>query len=187
MMNWIRQLVRRNEPARFDLKRAVGRYLLEMPRCPARIVVASPRYDSMHYRGEVLADARALLPWAEHHANAVWSCRPEEQAARRALPIWLRGADPNDQGPGYPPAPFISVLDAYVQDFLTNGVAKAVCGECGHVSAVLDMRRLDERRAGFWSWWTAEWWGECGHLIHRQEHELHVHVRRTSAGETECR
>lgn len=182
MMHWIRRLMRGQQPPAFDLEQAVGRYLLELPRCPAQIVVASPRYDSAHYRGEVLADALALHPWAEHHARTVWSSRPEQQAARRALPIWLRGADPRDPGPIHLPAPFVAVLEPYARDFLGSGVARAVCGECGLVSTSLDMRRIDERGAAYWSWWTAEWWAECGHLIHRQAHELHVHARRAGEG-----
>lgn len=113
ILDWI---LRRNDPPPFDYEKAVGKYLLELPRCSRKIVVASPKYDSEHYFGEVLVDAVGLIPWAEHHSTACWSSWKEDQAARLALPVWIRGADPSDELPTYLLEPFMRVLLCNLRD-----------------------------------------------------------------------
>jgi hypothetical protein len=174
MMEWMRRLSgRKAEAPKFDLEHAVGAYLLELPRCPSHVVIAGPRYDAKHFIGEVIADAALLLPWAEHHAEAVWSLACDEQAARKTLPIWLRGADLSQKEPAYLPAPFFQVLGPYAETLINKEVAVAHCPECGQAVSDLAMQQLDKRMVGTWHYWTAEWRCENNHLIYREDHELH--------------
>lgn len=176
MFSIVKNLFHRNAPPPFDYEKAVGKYLLEMPRCTARVVVASPRYDNTHYFGEIIVDAEGMLPWAEHHATAVWSSCHNEHAARLALPIWLRGADKADRTPTYPPEPFIAVMGPYTLDFIQKGIAEAICLECGGIPCDLSRARSNERNAGrSWCWWTDDWRCEHGHLIYHEDHEMHFY------------
>lgn len=173
MIEWIRKRIfRKPEPPRFDLEHAVGAYLLELPRCPARVVIASPRYDPKHYVGEIIANPQLLLPWAEHHAKAVWSLACQEQAARRTLPIWLRGADMTQADSAYLPNPFFQVLNHYIGSLISNGAAVAHCPECDRDIPDPVMEQLNKRMDGLWQCWTAEWRCDQGHLIYREDHEL---------------
>ena len=174
-------LFHRNDAPPFDIEKCVGKYLLEMPRCPVSVAVAGARYGNKHYSGEIRVNALGLLPWAEHHATAVCSLPGEIQAARLALPLWLRGADPKDSSTAYPLSPFISVLEPYTEDFIEMGIAEVTCFECG--GAVCDVTRnmLNERSAGeAWRWWTDDWRCERGHLIYREDHQLYCHLRKSS-------
>jgi hypothetical protein len=172
----IRYLFHRNDPPQFDIEKAVGKYLLEMHRCSGRIVVASSKYDSEHYFGEVIVNAEDILPWAEEHSNSCWSSRKDEQAARKALPIWVRGADPKDMSATYPPRPFVAVLHPYTLDFILQGIAEVICNECGATSSDVSRMRLNQRSVGrSWRMWTDEWRCHQGHLIYRQDQELHIY------------
>lgn len=176
MLSILNKFLHRNDPPPFDTEKAVGKYLLEMPRCTARVVVASPRYDDKHYYGEIIVDAEGLLPWSEHHATAAWSSRRDEQAARQALPIWLRGADRSDRTPTYPPEPFIAVLEPYTLDFIQKGIAEIICLECGGIPCDVTRNKSNERSAGrSWHWWTDDWRCEQGHLIYHEDHEMHLY------------
>ena len=173
MTEWIKRIFgKKPEPPKFDLEHAVGRYLLELPRSPARVVIAGPRYDEKHYFGEIVADAQLMLPWAEHHANAVWSLNYQEQAARKTLPLWLRGADMTQQEAAYLPDPFFQVFGVYAETLIGKNIAVAHCPECGIAVPKLAMAKLNERMEGLWHCWTSEWRCELGHLIYREDHEL---------------
>jgi hypothetical protein len=173
MMEWLWRFAgRKAEAPKFDLEHAVGAYLLELPRCPSRVVIAGPRYDAKHYFGEIIANPQLLLPWAEHHAKAVWSLACQEQAARRTLPIWIRGADMSQVDAAYLPAPFFQVLDHYVDSLISSGVAVAHCTECDRDIPDPVMEQLNKRMDGLWHCWTAEWRCDQGHLIYRDDHEL---------------
>jgi hypothetical protein len=173
MINWIRKhIFRKADAPRFDLEHAVGSFLLQLPRCPARVAIAGPRYDPKHYIGEIIANPQSLLPWAENHAVGVWSSNGLEQAARKALPIWLRGADMSQNEVAYLPEPFFQVLNHYVDTQIRSGTAIAHCPECNRDIPELVMEQLEKRMEGLWHCWTAEWRCDRGHLIYREAHEL---------------
>lgn len=178
MIGFIKKLFGREEPPSFDIEKVVGRYLLNLPPCSAKIVVASPKYGDQHYRCELIVDADGLLPWAEHHAQAVWSSDQEEQAARQALPVWLRGANLSDPALTYVPTYFVEVLRPYALNFINEGISEVFCPVCRQVVEDIVMKKLNERREGTWSWWTDEWYCPKGHLLYREDHELHLHLRR---------
>lgn len=173
MRGLIRRLSRRTQPKRFDMEKAVGRYLLTLPRCTKKVVVASPIYSDNHYRCEVHANASGLLQWAERHARGVSSLDPENQAARLTLPIWLRGHDPSDAAPSFVPAAFADVMRPYVLEFVQRGITEVFCPGCHRFTQDITMKDLNQQHLGPWSFWTSEWHCHCGLLLYREEHELH--------------
>jgi hypothetical protein len=170
-------LFRRKSPAVFDIEKSVGRYLLQLPRCSSSILVVSPRYAEQHYRCEIVLDVELIVEWAEHHANAAWSSCQEEQAGRMALPIWLRGFDSSNLIPSEIPSAFSHVLRPYILDFIRNDIAAVTCVDCGYIVNDIAMTRKNDRRVLTWSWWTDEWHCPAGHLLYREDHELHLHLR----------
>jgi hypothetical protein len=162
-------------PPPFFFENAVGKYLLTLSPCTAKVVVASPNYGDQHYRCEVIADAARLTPWAEHHAEAVWSLDNDEQAARKALPFWLRGANV-DVAPSYIPPLFVAVLRPYALDLINEGIAQVLCQECRRIVRDIAMKKLNESYAGsLWAQWTDEWHCPSGHLLYREDHDIHIH------------
>jgi hypothetical protein len=155
----------------FDFEKAVGRYLMELERCPAKVVIASPNYDQ-HYRCEIIADASGLLEWAEKHFKGCWSSDKDEQAARIALPIWLRGADPGNLTPANVPYYFYKVIDHYVQAIVNLGITEVFCPDCQSIVEAIDMKKLNERQQVNWHWWTDEWYCKKGHLLYSEDQEL---------------
>lgn len=177
MAGFFSRLLGRQEPPAFDLEKAVGNLLITLPRCTAQIVVAGPEYRDKHYFCDLYVDAVRLAPWAEHHAVAVWSSSTQEQAARVALPIWLRGADVTDPTPSVVPLSFVKVLRPYIEDFVDQGIVEIFCRQCQAVTLDLSVQRLDQSREGAWSWWTDKWQCPAGHLLYLEAHELHLQLR----------
>jgi len=95
-----------------------------------------------------------------------------EQAARKTLPIWLRGADMSLDESAYLPDPFFQVMNHYVDTLISNGMAIAHCPACNKDIPELVREQLDKRNDGLWHCWTAEWRCAQGHLIYREAHEL---------------
>jgi hypothetical protein len=137
----------------------------------------SPKYDDQYYQCEVIADTVRLAAWAEHHASSCSSIQQEDQAARLALPLWLKGADLRDMTPAHVAPHVVGVLRPYLMDLVSQEIAVVVCPVCQQIVEDLSMKRLNERSARPWAWWTSEWSCECGHLLYREDHEVHFHFK----------
>ncbi|MBV5342035.1 MAG: hypothetical protein J0665_21155 [Deltaproteobacteria bacterium] len=177
MLGFIKNLLGPKKPPPFDMEKAVGNYLLNLPKCTSKVVVTSPKYGDKCYQCEVLVDVNGLLPWAKHHAQAVWSGDKVEQAARIAIPLWLQDSNCNNPEPSYVPPYFVAVLRPYTLDFVNKGIAEIVCPDCNRIVDNVQMKKLNEKRSGGWSNWTDEWHCPAGHLLYREDHELHFHLR----------
>jgi len=177
-MSFFGKLFKRKHDPQFDLERAVGEYLINLPRCNRNVVIVSPKYGETRYACDIVVAAEDLAPWAEHHAEAVWSSNQKEQAARKALPIWLRGAKSEGNAASYVPPLMYKVLRPYVLDFVNDGAASIYCPECEHFIDDVNMQKLEEKRSGNWSWWTDVWKCRKGHQLYYEEHELHINLRR---------
>lgn len=179
-MNFLTRIFRRDEPPNKDLEssnsiieRKVGHYLLHLPRCSRTVVVASPEYASSEYTCEITVQTEELLSWAEHHAKNVFSLNNEEQAARQALPIWLRCADLKDDSSTLVPSYMHKVLEPYALNFYMDGITTIFCCECQAVVPNIFIERIDEKRAGKSSWHTMICSCPKGHQIYCQKHDLH--------------
>lgn len=175
-MSFISKLFKSKMPE-VDIEKAVGEYLLKLPRCNRNVVIVSPKYGETHYTCEIVVAADDLVPWAEHHADT-WSSNQEEQAARKALPIWLHGAKSEDNSASYVPHFMYEVLRPYVLNFVNDDIAHIYCLECQSFVSYVQMEKLNEKREGGWSWWTDVWRCHKGHQLYYEEHELHMLLRR---------
>ncbi len=177
MIKLAKRLLRRKETLFPDIGKAIEECFLDLPPCTAKVVVMSPKYDDQYYQCEMFADTVRLAAWAEHHASACASLQQEDQAARQALPLWLSGADLRDMTPSHVTPHVVGVLRPYLQDFVNQDIAVVVCPACKQVVESLSMKRINERSAKPWAWWTSEWTCECGHLLYREDHEVHFHFK----------
>lgn len=173
-MSFISKFFKRKVEPPFDIEKAVGDYLLKLPLCSKNVVIVSPAYGEEHYSCEIIMAATDLLPWAEAHASAVWGSVREEQAARKALPLWLQAANIDDSK-SYIPHFMYKVLRPYVLNFVKDGTAEIYCPECQSLVSDIVMNKLDETRAAGWSWWTDVWTCPKGHQLYFEKHDMHVH------------
>lgn len=162
-----------------EIARAVGHYLLQLPRCSTAIVGISPRYGELHYRCEIVLDVAMTLEWARNHAANVISLDFDDQAARLALPLWLGNFDETNRRLTDIPAGFYKVLRPYIRDLVNEDVAAITCLECGHIASQVLMQRVDEESIGTSSRWTDVWRCSSGHLLYHEDHEVHFYLGRT--------
>jgi len=173
-MDFFRTLFCKKREPEFDLEKTVGNYLLTLPRCTKNIVVVSPEYGDAHYACEVTVEVKDLLPWAEHHAEKSWFLDDEMQAALKALPLWLRGAESSSNSASYIPQFMHKVIEPYVPKFAEEGKTKIFCYECQASVADVQMEKFDQKDLGDWYWWTSVWKCPQGHQLYYEEHEMHV-------------
>lgn len=174
MFGYIRKLIEPKEAVPADIEELAARLLHSLPRCTSRVVVASPGYGDPRYRADIVADTASLLPWAEHQVRAVLGSVDEVQAAREALPLWLRGADLSNAAVSRVAGPFVALLRPYAKDFISKSIAQALCRECRRFVGEVSFNSFNERNGDGWSWWIAEWHCASGHLLYREDHGLRV-------------
>jgi hypothetical protein len=174
-MGFLKNLFGKKQKPVFDIEKAVSEYLLRMPQCNEDVVIVSPKYGEKHFTCEIVVAANDLLPWADHHADAVWSSNKEEQAARQALPLWLRCADSSNKCASYVPHFMFKVLRLYVHNFINEGIARVFCFECQSFVSDLNRKKINEKQSGDWSWWTDVWTCPQGHQLYYEEHKLHIY------------
>ena len=165
-MDFFQKLFKKDKVPEFDIEKAVGEYLLKLPRCNKDVLIVSSEYKEIHYRCEISVAAEDLLPWAEDHADGVVSCDQEEQAARKGLPIWLRGSDSKADGVSSVPHFMYEVLRPYVLDFIHEATTKIYCNQCQSFVDDINMKKINEKRLVDWSWWTDVWICPDGHQIY---------------------
>jgi len=148
-----------------------------LPRCHARVVIASPHYSDSHFACEITVGVEEILPWAEDHAEKCWSSDSEQQAAKKAMPLWFRNADLSCDEPSYLSPNMHKVIGHYVHNFTGKESAQVICLECG--SIVRDIKEDKYNEVSHYSRliWTSEWHCENGHQLYYQEYDVHIHRR----------
>lgn len=177
-MSFFKNLFGKKRDPELDIEKAVGEYLLKLPRCSNQVVIVSPKYGQHHYTCEIMVEAMDLLPWAEHHAEATWNANREAQAAKKTLPLWLRGADSNNNTKSYVPHFMYAILRPYVRNVVDDGTTRIYCLECDSFVADVNKERLDEMQNGPWSFWTDVWKCPQGHQLYYAKQEAHFYIRR---------
>lgn len=117
-------------PPPFDIEKAVGHYLLSLPRCTNRVLVVSCAYGDDCFDYELTVDTPSLAAWAVKHEKGCWSANEREQAARLTLPLWLQLADVNDNTVTRLPKDLFKILSGYHGTFLEMPAAQVFCPHC---------------------------------------------------------
>jgi len=176
-MSFFGKIFNRKDVPAFDLEKAVGQYLLSMPRPAKWITICCPKYDAAHYSCRVTVAARDLLPWAEQHLENVLSCDNEEQAVRTALPIWLRGANEKDCSLTPIPPVVFQVLRLYISDFIKSGLARTYCYYCESFINSVNMQTINRNQLGSWVSWEDVWTCPEGHQLYQEKSEMHLNIK----------
>lgn len=148
-----------------------------LPRCSARVVIASPHYSGSHFACEITVGVEEVLQWAEGHARSTWSSDPEQQAAKKAMPLWFKNADLCFDEPSYLSSNMYKVIDHYVHNFTSKLSAQIICLECDSIVRDLKEEKYNEMSAYSRLIWTSEWHCENGHQMYYEEYDIHIHRR----------
>lgn len=164
----------------FDIEKAVGHYLLTLPRCTARVAVISRRFLDKRYNYELTVDTASLAAWAERHAKGVWSSNEPEQAARLTIPLWLRLADLSDDTVTLPPKEFFDVWHEYHDIFHDMPNSQLFCNGCGKVVNEVNKTETQLPRREIFDVRQYEWHCPQGHLLYQEEIGRHADSRNFS-------
>lgn len=175
MAGFVKRLLSGKQLPTFDLERAVGHALLQLPCCPNTLVVAGPEYDDANYTGDVFVEADGLLSWAEHHAETTSISSNDLQTALNVLPIWLRSADMSNDQPIVVDQAMADMLRPYILDFVNMDIVSMYCRKCGMAYKDFKMEKLNERNANPWYFWTDEWRCPSAHMLYREDHRVHFY------------
>lgn len=168
-------------PLPFDIEKAVGHYLLTLPRCTNRVLVVGRRYLDRRYSYEMTVDTASLTDWAKRYETSSLQVNNPDQAIELALLLWLRGADLSDSSVSLPPEIFFKVLRGYQTNFLGMAGTEVYCHECGQIIGDVSMKstRLPVRE--IFDIWKYEWHCPQGHLLYQDEIEMNGGVSRPVA------
>ena len=158
----------------FDIEKAVGQYLIELPRCSGNVKIISQKTNAPCYNCDVIARADKLLSLAEEGEKAVWTSHNEEQAARVALPIWLRGADLSDQSVTDLPFWMCAIASNYSPTLIEEGHADVFCFSCNAYVANIHFINTDRMESGPWMSWKFKWICPQGHELHNMRHDIKI-------------
>lgn len=178
MVGFFRKLLGGEPPSPpFDRDAQATQLLSALPPCTQYVVVASDKYSGK-YKCEVTVNATDIAPFVKSLADSTFGGSRESQVARAAMPLWLSRASPNDGKTSYLPASFAEVTDAYVLNFIKDGIADIYCHECRKSIADIKSATRNRKVTGPWSEWTDAWRCQAGHLLYTEDHELHILRRR---------
>ena len=178
MVGFFRRILGGQPPSPpFDREAQATLLLASLPHCTQYVVVASDKYSGK-YRCEVTVSATDIAPFVKSLAESTFGGSRESQVARTAMPRWLSRASPNDGKTSYLPTSFAGITDAYVLNFIRDGVADVYCKECRGNIADIKSDTRNRKVTGPWSEWTNEWRCKSGYLQYTEDHEMHILRRR---------
>lgn len=180
MLNLLLKPFRKNVvPPPLDIEKAVGHYLLSLPRCTNRILVIGRNYPDYRFHYELTVDAKFLAAWATKHAESVWSSLEPVQAARKSLPLWLNGADLTDNFGTVLPLEFYKIISEYHEVLTQMAGSQMYCHGCRQIIEDLTKKNTDLPPSGIFNCcWRSEWYCSQGHLLYQEEFGMHMTKRR---------
>lgn len=164
-------------PPPFDIEKAVGHYLLTLPRCTSRVMVVSRRFQDQRFKYGLTVDTVSVAAWAE---NLSWSNNVREQAAAQALQLWLRAADLTDRSVSYIDGNFFKVLCYHHEKFLKMPNAQVYCYECSKFVEDVTTTTTDLPMKEIFTCWRREMRCPEGHLMFQEETGAHFSRRGTA-------
>lgn len=178
MLGWLTKVFRKKDrPPPFDIEKAVGHYLLTLPRCSNRVLVVSRRYLDKRYNYELTVDAANLADWSVKHAKGAGRPYGPDQAVRKTLPLWLHGADLSDSAVTFPPKEFFSLLREYQETFLNMASAQVYCHECHQIIENVTKKITELPPRDIFEFRRFEWFCRQGHLLYKEDHGVHFDAR----------
>jgi hypothetical protein len=168
MSGILSSLFRRKEIPPFDVEKAVGHYLLTLPRCTSRVEVVSRRFLDKRYDYEMTAATSSLAEWAKMYESNGWG-NQTEQAICKALLLWLRGADLLDPTISLPPKEFFDVWRCYHSTFYEMPGTKVYCHKCAQIIAEVSMKDTELPPIEIFDRMHYEWFCPEGHLLYQEE------------------
>jgi hypothetical protein len=164
-------LFKKPAPPPFDEDAEAFRLLQATPRATAFVVIGSPRYSQV-FKGEVIAPISVVERKVNEVFGSTFGGSKERRVARKAFPLWLANADRASKALSYLPSPFVSTIDAYVNEFVVGGDAQVFCPHCRAPAEQVEILKSDESSSKVHKEWTEEWRCQAGHSLYREQHEM---------------
>jgi hypothetical protein len=174
MLNLLSKLFRRKRPVPpFDIEKAVGHYLLTLPRCSNRVLVFSQSYQDKRFNFEMIVNATSLSAWAVQIDFGSGGCTDSGKAARNAFDLWLQLADLNDNSVTTLPKMFFDEIGEYHESFLEMRGNEVFCHECSKMNE-MPIQTITEEK---YNVMRDEWHCPNGHLLYQKVTEIYCSGR----------
>lgn len=158
---------------KFDVEKAVGKYLLELPRCTSQVVLMTPEYGFTGWLCDVIANSTTFYEWSAHMAKARAIAHPVElQAINLAFPLWLGCADNDDESLSRIPHSFAKLNDAYIPKLVDNKIAWLFCSECVETVQKITKEKNRDKAKGYPPADIHKWYCKKGHLLRNERIEI---------------
>jgi len=160
------------EYPKFDVEKAVGKYLMELDQCASQVLIMSPEYGEKGWLGDVVADSASLKTYANSRSEGFGYCYPYYlYAAAFALQLWLRGADNSNDSISRIPKEFAEVLKHNISDLIEKQIASIVCKKCNTIFCDANIIKKGEHESPS-LFWIDEWRCPEGHLLRYEKGEI---------------
>lgn len=173
MSSILNRLFRKKVVPPFDVEKAVGHYLLTLPRCTRRILVVSRRFLDKRYNYEMTVDSASLAAWAKMYETSSSSSQVTN-ATCKALLLWLRGADLTDNTVSFPPKEFFNEWRGYHSTFYEMPSTQVYCHECHRIVDAISMKDSELPPREIFDYMRYEWHCPQGHLLYEEEIGRHA-------------
>jgi len=147
--------------------------------CSSLILLSGPAYGDKTFFASFFLDVVACKEWVLDHSKSVISSVKQEQEARLFLPKWFTNVTMSDDS-------YITLIDSkmrsvlvpYALDFYQKGWLNYYCHGCHEFHDSMIDNTSEVVKNGNYRSWVEEWQCLNGHIIHHNEHELRLIVRK---------
>jgi hypothetical protein len=174
MLALLRKLFRRKiQVPQFDIEKAVGHYLLTLPRCTNRVLVISRSYQDKSFNYEMIVNTASLAAWAEKLDIGSRGSNDPGKAAWKTWSLWLRLADLTDDTVSIPPLILFEVISKYQETFLEMQGTEVFCHECSKMIE-MPIQKITEEK---YNVMRDEWHCPNGHCLYQKVTEIYCSGR----------
>lgn len=145
------------------MNQCVQAYLSTLPTCHQFVLVVAPEFGEGEYSCSIILPANDLLAWYRKDVEQTFVYSWDAKLRRRALPLWLEQACPEDGGITELPSGAFHDIRGSITDWVEEGHAHVWCYHCESWADDIAMSRTDESQIGNLSRsWTDLWFCNQG-------------------------
>lgn len=173
-MQLLRNLFGKKAPDPEHFEEVIGKTLLNLRICTAKVVVANPEYGDTLYASKIIVSANDILQWVERNIELLSSQSERQRVIVRALRLWLRGANESTEHSTALPAFARGLVKPNVSYFVKNGQAELHCPICDSYWREVSAEDLTEHPCLDRVLCTEIWRCPAGHELYRSEKEINI-------------
>lgn len=148
-------------------RRYVAKYVSQLPKCAARLVIGGAPYDTTHYQCEIKTTPDELFQYVQ--AEVKKRSVPSNQ--HLILLAYLPKVNVANPKATYLPRDLIRHIIDY-ETIINSGLARVTCGQCGKTFSSIQADSINRIRQGPSIRWTRIWKCLEGHVVYREDSGL---------------